>query len=295
MDESDLRAFLAVADELHFGRAAAALHRTPPPLTRQIQQIEARLGTRLFERTKRSVRLTAAGAALVGEARQLLDRIESLPGMVQRAGRGETGSLRAGTISAALLSQALALQRRMRASLPDAQVSWKVLSSAEQVHALRQQRIDLGFVHSPLEHEGLAVRAVLREPLVLAVSVAHRFASRRSVALRELRGETFIVGTRDRGPSFYDRFIVACHDAGFEPRLDEQRQTLVNFVALAALGVGVALLPASVARIRVEGVAYVGLRSSMSTSEVSALWDPDNPSPLLARALSFLRPLRERR
>ena len=288
MDARDLNAFLAVADELHFGRAAARLNITPSPLTRQIQRIEAALGARLFARTKRTVRLTAAGAHLVGEARHLLALAESLPGRVQRAERGDSGVLRAGVISAALLSQADRLQRAMRRSLPDVRIAWSVLSSAEQVAALRQDRLDLGFVHTPIEHEGLVVRGVLREPLIVALPSGHPLARRQAVPLRALRDETFIVAPRERVPSYYDRFIAACHAAGFEPRLEHQRQTLVSFVALVAIGAGVTVVPASVRRIALAGVSYVRLTGAVPPSELSVAWHPRNASPVLARALRLV-------
>jgi len=287
MSPADLHAFLAVAEELHFGRAAARLHVTPPPLTRHIQKLEREVGARLFERTKRSVALTSAGRVLVGEARRLLATLDGLPGLVQRAARGDTGTLRVGVISAALFSQARAFEAAMRRSLPHARIAWQVQSSAEQVEALRQNRLDLGFVHTPIEHEGLALRPVLRESLVVALPAAHRLAARRAVSLRALKDEVFVVATRDRVPSYYDRFIAACHTAGFEPRLEHQRQTMVNFLGLVAIGAGVTVVPASMMRVHVDGVTYVRLAGTGPFSELSAAWNPANTSPVLARALAL--------
>lgn len=288
MDPSDLRAFLAVAEELHFGRAATRLHITPPPLTRHIQRIERELGARLFDRTKRSVAITAAGKVLVEQARHLLALVESLPGQVQRAARGETGILRTGVISTALFSQARKLQTAIRRSLPDVRVAWHVLSSSEQVHAIRLDRLDLGFVNTPIEHEGLLLRRVLREPLVAALPSTHRLAARTSIPLLALKDEIFIVATRERVPSFYDRFISSCHAAGFEPKLEHQRQTMVSFLGLVAIGAGVSVVPASMMKVAVEGATFVRLQGAAPYSELSVAWSPKNAAPVLARALTLL-------
>ncbi|MFO1312476.1 MAG: LysR family transcriptional regulator [Burkholderiales bacterium] len=288
MEPADFRVFLAVARELHFGRAAARLNITPPPLTRHIQRIERELGARLFDRTKRTVTLTAAGAALKVEAERLLAQLEALPVHVQRAAGGDSGTLRAGVISAALFSQARVLQAAMRKAMPAVRIEWHVESSADQVEALRQNRLDLGFVHTPIEHEGLVLWPALREPLVVALPSGHPLAARKSVPLRALRDDVFVVATRERVPSYYDRFIAACHAAGFEPRLAHQRQTMVNFLGLVAIGAGVTVVPASVTRVAVEGTRYVRLSGDVPHSELSVVWSPGNPSPVLARALRLM-------
>lgn len=294
MEPADFRAFLIVAEELHFGRAAARLNITPPPLTRHIQRIERELGAQLFDRARRVVTLTAAGNALKEEAPRMLAQLEALPGYVQRAAGGDSGTLRAGVISAALFSQARVLQTAMRKAMPGVRIQWHVESSADQVEALRQNRLDLGLVHTPIEHEGLALRAVLREPLVVALPVTHRLAGKASISLRALRDDVFVVATRERVPSYYDRFIAACHAAGFEPRLEHQRQTMVNFLGLVAIGAGVTVVPASVTRVAVEGTRYVRLAGDVPHSELSAVWSPDNRSPVLARALRLM-PAAQRR
>jgi len=294
MEPADFRVFLAVAEELHFGRAAARLKITPPPLTRHIQRIERELGARLFDRTRRAVALTAAGAALVGEARRLLAQLEALPGHVLRAAGGDSGTLRAGVISAALFSQAPLLQAAVRKAMPAVHVEWHIESSADQVEAVRLGRLDLGFVHTPIEHEGLALRRVLREPLIVALPAAHPLAKRKTIPLRALENDVFIVATRERVPSYYDRFVAACHAAGFVPKLEHQRQTMVNFLGLVAIGAGVTVVPASVARIAVAGTIYVRLAGDVPYSELSVAWDPANPSPVLARALRLVIPGRKR-
>lgn len=285
---ADLNAVVVLAEELHFGRAAARLHITPPPLTRHIQRVERELGVRLFDRSKRSVALTAAGVVMVAEARGLLAQIDNLRVLVQRAAGGETGGLRAGVISSALFSQARVLQSALRLAHPAVRVAWQVKSSSEQIEALRQNRLDLGFVNTPIEHEGLALHRVLREPLIAALPATHPLARRGSIPLRALRNDIFIAATRERGPSYYDRFIASCHAAGFEPRFEHQRQTMLNFLGLVAIGAGVTVVPQSMVRVAVEGVAYVRLSGEAPYSELSVAWSPGNPSPVLERALRLL-------
>ncbi len=277
-----------MAEELHFARAAARLHVTPPPLTRHIQKLESDLGVPVFVRGKRSVALTPAGQVLVNEARRLLSAIDTLPGLIQRASRGDYGILRAGTISTALFSQVPRFATAIREALPDVQLEWHVQSSAEQVHELRHDRLDLGFVHTPIEHAGLALRGVLRESLVVALPQSHALAGRRSVTLRALKDETFVVANRDRTPSYYDRFIAACHAAGFEPKLAHQRQTMINFVGLVAVGAGVTVVPESMVCVQISGVSYVKLSGIGPFADLSVAWNPENVAPVLARALSVL-------
>ncbi len=227
-----------------------------------------------YSQLKRSVALTPAGRVLVDEARRLLAAMDTLPAQVQRAARGDTGVLRAGTISTALFSVARTFEAAMRKALPSVRLAWQVQSSAQQVDELRHNRLDLAFVHTPIEHEGLALRRVLREALVVALPATHPAARQRTVTLRALKDETFIVADRDRVPSYYDRFIAACHVAGFEPRLFHQRQTMVNFLGLVAIGAGVTVVPVSLTRVQVAGVAYVKLAGTGPFSELSVAWNP---------------------
>jgi DNA-binding transcriptional LysR family regulator len=150
-------------------------------------------------------------------------------------------------------------------------------------------------VHTPIGHEGLAQRQVLREPLIVALPTGHRLARKKAIPLRALQDEVFVFANRERVPSYYDRFVAACHAAGFEPRLEHQRQTLLNFLGLVAIGAGVTVVPASVARVAVTGTTYVRLSGDAPYSELSVVWNPENRSPVLARALRLVLPAPARR
>ncbi|MFO1325191.1 MAG: LysR substrate-binding domain-containing protein [Burkholderiales bacterium] len=288
MDANSLRTFLIVADELHFGRAASRLNITASPLTRRIQKMEDEYGVLLFKRTKRSVTLTAAGALMVMQARSLLAAADNLPGMLRRAARGEIGILRVGSIGTALFSPIGELQAKMRRSLPDVRLVWQVMSSSELVQAVRQDQLDLALVSSPIEHDGLMLQQVHREPLVAILPSDHPFAQRRSISLRELRNETFAISSREQVPNYFDRFIGACHAAGFEPKLEQQPQSIVIFLGLVAIGAAVTIGPASLGRVRVEGVSYVKLHGVGLFNEISMIWNARNLSPVLALALKLM-------
>lgn len=286
----DLRAFSVLADELHFGRASARLNMTPSPLTRQIQKMERELAVRLFERTKRSVAMTAAGQALLEDARALLQRRDALPERLQRVVQGGSGVLHVGVIGIAVLSQARDIQKRIVQEAPDVRVTWRVLSSADQVAALRQGRLDVGLLHTPIEHEGLETRRVISESMVVALPAGHPLARRKSVRLGDLRHHVFLIGAREQSPGDYDRLISCCNAEGFSPKLDPQSQSLASFLGLVAIGVGIAITPASIIRSTVEGIAFVPVEGAGLYSEISIAWNPAQVSPVLARMLGWFAP-----
>jgi DNA-binding transcriptional LysR family regulator len=288
MELRDLRYFVVLAEELHFGRAARRLSISAPPLTQRIKRLEAEVGVLLFKRTKRSVAITAAGVVLLVEARHILQQANGIVPALRRAARGETGTLRVGVIGSAIFSWARVVQEAMADRLPDVHVVWQELSSVAQVDALRQGRLDLGLVNTPIEHAGIKVGRPIREPLVAAMSVDHRLAGRRSIALEALRDEVFVVGARHLSPGYYDRFISACNAAGFTPNVDHQAGHMFTYISLVAIGAGVSLVPRSMASAGFTGVAYVRIANPALFVEVSPAWDPANPSPVLRRALTLL-------
>jgi len=288
MELRDLRAFVAVAEELHFARAAARLHVSPPPLSQRIKALESEIGVSLFTRSKRSVVLTAAGSVLLTEARRLCSRADELPQLTRRAARGETGELRAGVVGSAIYSQARALVADIAREVPDAHLVWRVLSSVEQIQAIRENRLELGLINTPIDHDGLVVRSLLRERLVVVMPATHRYARRASIPLRLLKDEIFVVGERHLAPSYYDRVIGAFNAAGFSPIIEHQPQSIIAYIGLVAIGVGLSIVPASLARLGLAGVAFVRIEGKVPLSELSLAWDPSNSSPILARALRLM-------
>jgi DNA-binding transcriptional LysR family regulator len=233
--------------------------------------------------------MTAAGTALLGEARRLLAQANTLAGTAQRAARGERGVLRAGVIGAAMFSQARDMQAHMSAAMPDVRLVWHSLSSSEQIEAIKDGRLDLGLINTPVQESGLVIHRTVREPFVAVVPAKHRLAGRTSIALHELKDEVFVFGARHFSPTYYDRFISACNAAGFSPNVDHQAQSIFAYVSLVAIGAGVSLVPASIAKAGISGVKYLRLKGTAPSAETSMVWSTSNRSPVLRRALALLK------
>lgn len=284
-----LRCFVAVAEELHFGRAAARLAISQPPLTQHIKALELELGALLFQRTKRSVRITEAGSALLDEARRLIAQADGLRRLVQRADRGQSGTLRAGFIPSSVFTDARALYAKLSAA-PGVTVTWQEMSSTEQVEALQDDKIDLAFLHTPHPLPGLSARLIVRDPMVMALPERHPLAGRRRVTLKHFAGDDFILPLRHMSPVFYDSIIVACHAAGITPSIPpHQPRNLLTVLSLVSAGAGVSVVHGTLAASGFPGVTFLKLQGAAPIAEVSAVWKPTNRSPVLGRALAALQ------
>jgi DNA-binding transcriptional LysR family regulator len=288
MELRHLRYAVAVADELHFARAAARLHISQPPLSQQIRALEDEIGVQLFERTSRRVRLTDAGAAFIAEARRTLASADRATDAARRAARGETGRLAIGYVSSASYELLPAILRGFRRITPDAVLVLEEMSSAEQSRALAAGTLDLGFVRRPPPVERhLAATLVLRESIVLAVPRDHPLARRRAVPLRQLSREAFIIYPVRPRPSWADAALELCRAAGFEPRIVHEALEMVSALSLVAAGIGVALVPAAVRAVRRPGVVFRPLAPAPST-EVLLVRRDEPPAGLIARFLEVV-------
>ncbi|OZI59434.1 LysR substrate-binding domain-containing protein [Bordetella genomosp. 11] len=288
MDPKSLRYFLAVAEELHYGRAAQRLHISQPPLTKSIQQLEARLGVSLFDRNKRSVRLTPAGLTLMEEARRLLAQSELSMRAVQRSALGDTGRVRIGFVAAVLFMGVEAVFRRIDREASGIDSVWEEMGSSDQLEALRQDRIDLGFGQISNGPAGMGFHRVASDPLVVAMPQSHPLASRRRVPLGRLIGDPFILIPRQSAPTFHDLVITACMQAGFSPNIRHYAMHLVSVVSLVAMGRGVSLVPRAFARAALPGVVFRPIEGVKAHAEYSVVWNPRNNLPILPRVLGLL-------
>jgi len=257
-----LRYLLAVADAGGFTRPAERLGIQQPPLTRQIRDLEARLGATLLERLSRGARLTEAGEAVAAEARAILDRTAALPALAARAAAGEAGALRVGyTSSAAFHPFVLGAIRAFGRGAPGVRLSLEEESSAELVRDLLAGALDAAFLRAPAAQAELDVDFLLEEPMVAALPAGHRLAGRAAggIALAELAGDTFVLYRRPAGAGLYDAVIAACHAAGFSPAVGQEAPRMPSTLSLVAAGLGVSIVPASMRRMAVEGVALVPL------------------------------------
>jgi len=295
MELTDFRAFVAVAEELHFGRAAGRIGMQQPPLSRLIQRMERELGVRLFERTNRRVELTPAGRVLLERGRRVIEQADLAINATQRAARGETGSLAVGFVGSATYGVLPEILRVFRKRYPEVELVLYEMGSTAQQRAVAEGRLQLGFIRTPREQAGrdesLAETVVQREPLVVALPKGHALAEAQEVKLGELAGESFVLFPREARPSYGDLVLEACAKAGFVPRVAQQTQEMQTAVSLVAAGMGVTLVPASVRSLRRDGVVYRPIAEPAPVSELSAVYRRGDASPVLG---VFLRILRER-
>lgn len=289
MELRHLRYFLAVADELHFGRAAARLHLSQPPLSQQIRQLEAELGFQLFLRTSRRVRLTEAGRAFREEARLLLERLERAAAAARRVASGESGALAVGFVASATYALLPRLYRRFGQRHPGVALTLAEMSTAEQVEALRTGQIQVGLARPPVGDDTLEAEPLLEEPLVAALPAGHRLAARREVPLPALAEEPFVLFPRQPRPGWIDVVQQACRAAGFRPAVAQEVLELSTAVTLVAAGIGVSLVPSSAQALGLSGVAYRRLRAPAPRTRLLALRRRDEPSPAVRRFLEVAR------
>jgi len=288
MELRHLRYFVAVAEELHFTRAALRLNIAQPPLSQQIRALEEELGVQLFARTRRSVALTDAGQALLPRARELLATTQALPEELQRVARGEIGQLRIGFSSTLPLTKVLRdVVADHRHTHPDVALHLREMHTQLQFEGLRRGELDVGLVryneHAP---EGIRLVLLRRDPLRLVVPAAHRFARRRSVAIAECRDEAFIGFPGSAGTGTGPLLNRLCAQAGFEPRIAQEAREATTQIGLVAAGLGIAVLPAPLEAVRIEGVRYVALEGEEAMLVMSAATRADESSE---RVLGFVR------
>lgn len=284
-----LRHFLAVAEARSFRRAALTLGMAQPPLTESIRKLEGFLGTRLFDRSERPVRLTEAGEALQSQAGAILAQSEACVRYVRRAAQGQVGALRITYVGSAAFDFLPPLVRRFRASHPDVDLDLRERPTAGQLDALRAGLADVGLVRPPVHADDMTVQRVLREPLVLAVPEEHWAARRRRVRLDELSGEDFVMFPARDGPSFYSRIVLACEQAGFAMRVAQEAVQMHVIAGLVAAGMGIALVPGSVRHLKQPGVRYRELSdaSGLLFVDLAAVWPTGRESSALARFIEL--------
>lgn len=288
MELRHLRYFVAVGEELHFGRAARRLHLAQPPLSRQIQALEKELGVRLLERTKRHVELTPAGRVFLEHARKLLSQADDAVVAARRAARGEIGRLAVGFVGSATYSVLPELLRVFHARFPEVELVLHEMTSAHQHQALREGRIEVGFVRPAIPDEALARCVIRREPLVAALPAGHRLAQDNGpLPLSDLAGEPFILFPRDPRPSFGDLITGYCVAAGFSPRVVQETQEMQTAVSLVAAGIGVSLVPEAVRSLPRTGVTYRRLTEPPVT-ELTMVYRHDHPSAVLRAFLEVV-------
>ena len=253
-----LRYFLAVAEQLHFGRAAAALHISQPPLSRAIRALEQRLGVVLFARSRRRVELTAEGTRLLGETRRMLGQLERTVQEVRGMARGEEGRLRIGFVSLADYGVLPGLLKAFKSARPGIALALREMLSPEQASALAAGELDFGLLLPPVSGgEQLEHLVVQRERFVAALPSSHRLArGKGKLAVSALAGEPFVMVPRDIAPGLYDIVTGLAARAGISFNVAQEAIQMQTVVSLVSSGLGVAIVPGSVANLGRRGVAY---------------------------------------
>lgn len=268
-----LRYFIAVAEELHFGRAAQRLALSQPPLSQQIQQLEQQIGARLLARTNRSVRLTPAGAQFLVSARQILQNVTVAADKAARLHRGEEGTLRIGfTSSAPFISAVSDALFSFRQRYPDVHLQMQEINTRQQLAPLHEGRLDLGVMRNTPLPDTLEHRLLLREPLCAVVHRAHRLAGRGSVSLRELAAEPFVFFDPQVGTALYSETLTLLERYAVRPNIAQEVGEAMTILGLVATGLGVSILPASFRRARLEQLSWLTLQEEDALSEVWLVW-----------------------
>lgn len=283
-----LRGFVAVAEELHFGRAAERLRMTQPPLSRQIQKLERSIKVRLFERDNRRVVLTAAGEAFLSEARKLLALAESAPELARRIGAGSAGMVRIGFTAASTYGLLGGLLNEVAAALPEIDIDLAEMVTREQVSALTKGEIDLGVARPPFDEEVLDSRLLYREGMVAALPAGHRLSCvSDTLTLADLQNEPVIMHSPTQARYFYDLVVRAAPPAGLH--VVHTVSQIHTMIALVAAGRGIALVPHSATLLGIEGVVYVPLGDfAQEPVEIYAIWMRDSKNPALSRVLDVI-------
>ncbi|MFB4277558.1 MULTISPECIES: LysR family transcriptional regulator [unclassified Nonomuraea] len=290
MNLQQLRYAVALAEELNFGRAALREGVRQPPFSQQIGKLEEELGVQLFERTTRQVRLTPAGEAFVAEARTSLAHAELAAEAARRAGRGEAGRLAIGFVGSATNLTLPRVLRRFRARYPAVQVELRELTTAQQAEELRQGLLDVGLLHAPLAGaaaEMLSTRTVARELLLAALPSGHPLATRTPLPAAALAGEPFVMFPRRYGPGLYDQITAVARAAGFEPGIVQEAVQMQTIVGLVAAGIGVSIVPESVARLRRGDVVFRPLSPETRVVTLDVTWRTGDPNPLVRNFCSL--------
>lgn len=282
-----LRYFLATAEELNYGRAAERLQIAQPGLSQQIMNLEEIVGTPLFDRTRRSVKLTLAGELFAEEARKALQQADTALLVARRAGRGHLGRIAIGYVGSAAYTGALTtMVGEFRREFPDVELDISEMEMLRQLDQLAHGQLDIAFIRPPVPLPvGIVSTAILHEEIILALPAGHPRAADEQVALPLLNADIFITPHHPADVSFRAHTTVACRAAGFSPHFGPQGRDFVTIASMVAVGLGVALVPQSLRAIQVPGLRYRPIAGAPILAELAVAYRRNEPSPV-ARAFA---------
>ncbi len=291
MELRHLRYFTAVATELHFGRAAEKLHIAQPPLSKQIQDLEAELGFELFTRTKRSVTLTPAGQAFLVEVTQIFQQLSKAIEIGRKTSRGELGQISIGFVGSATYHVLPVILQQFRDKYPHVQIELHELTTDRQLIWLREGRIDIGLIRPPIIDVDFGSQIIFQESLVVALPSNHHLAKLNTIQLSSLATEPFILFPRQLAPGLYDPIIAICQAAGFSPQVVQECIQMQTIVSLVSANMGVSILPESIQEAQRQGVVYRPLAASLGIEKLATIaivWRINDDSPTIQRLLEIV-------
>ena len=286
-----LNQFIAVAEELHFGRAAARLHMAQPPLSQAIQNLEEMVGVALFARSRHFVALTPAGKVFLDEARALLAQGQQAIDAARRANEGVSGRVAVGFVGSVSYELLPRMLRQFRIRFPTIHIDLRELTSVEQIENLRTGKIDIGILRLPINDAAdLNVRTIEVERFIAVIPRDHRLAAAQTIRLEDLADDAFMTFPPDRVPSLHAKFLLACEAAGFSPRIALEAWQMASMVSLVAAGIGVVLLPAQVRTSPHPGVVYKDLANDSDHFQlrIAVAWRSNDVSPNVQSLLAVL-------
>jgi len=274
-----LRYFLVLTEELHFSRAAERLHISQPPLSASLRQLEEELGARLFERSSKSVTMTAAGEVFQRQVRYLLEQLEGSRDLVQRVAAGASGILRIGFTQAMIFRQLPTALKTLQTMHPGIELQLLEKNSADLVKAVESGHLDVGFIHAMPLPETLSSLSIANEPFLCCLPINHPLANRDTVTVYDLIGEPMVMFTRSLAPHYYDRLISIFHIADLEPTIRHEVSQWLTIVALVAQGMGVALVPQALAETMFSNIVFRPLANLNVRHQSLCIWSSDTPNP----------------
>jgi DNA-binding transcriptional LysR family regulator len=274
MGPRQLRSFIAVAEELHFGRAAKLVNLSQPALSLQISGLEQELGVQLLIRNRRKTQLTPAGQIFLSEARDVLSRTEQATLRVRRAALGQVGTLHIGFISTAAAVIMPPLVKRFRETYPHVEIELRNILTSDQLVQLQERKLDVGFLRVPLPTPPqIKTRVVHREPFVILLPGNHPLAHKPNLRLIDCTGAEFVMYTRKMAPGFHDQIMSICHRNGLTPVVTQEASEMYTLISLVAAGMGIAIAPASIALHHTENVVVRELLDEGARSVIAIAWN----------------------
>jgi DNA-binding transcriptional LysR family regulator len=270
-----LKYFSVLAEELHFHRAAERLAISQPPLSAAIKSLEEELGAQLFRRNSKKVELTTAGEAFLIEAREIQERVARAGSLIRAIDQGISGRLHIGISASLLYREVPRVVARFQASAPAVEIVLHELASAEQIEKISRGQLDAGFAHGAKVPAPLKYMAFKDDDYVICLSEKHPSAGRASIELRELADDTFVMFSREAAPANHDNVIAIFSTAGIHPRTVHSARTWLTIIAMVAQVSGVAIVPKSLSKAKIDGVRFLPLRGASSTAPAMLVWNPD--------------------